>query len=190
MKKIILAIDDDLTRSLYRDILKVGGFNVFDCDKENILFEALQEFNADLLLLDLSLENNKGWEIFQKVKKDYPNLPVFLLANFEVDEYKEKAKKEGATDFLVISLTPPKELLLKVKLFFKEVRSYQIEININSPELKLWAEDLGFLPNFKCQKCLVPLQLLLIQDSVRSKNYFKVIMICPKCKDIYFEKED
>lgn len=189
MKKIILAIDDDLTRTLYRESLKLGGFEVEECEEEKKLVDLIKK-GADLLLLDLSLENNRGFEIFQKIKKDSPNLPIFLLSIFETDEFRERAKKSGAEDFFLISLTPPKELLLKIRLFFKELRTYQIEVNVNSPELKLWAEDLGFLPNFYCQNCKIPLQMLLIQSSSESPNYFKVVFICPLCRDIYFEKED
>lgn len=189
MKKIILAIDDDLTRTLYRESLKLGGFEVEECEEEKKLVDLIKK-GADLLLLDLSLENNRGFEIFQKIKKESPNLPIFLLSIFETDEFRERAKKSGAEDFFLISLTPPKELLLKIRLFFKELRTYQIEVNVNSPELKLWAEDLGFLPNFYCQNCKIPLQMLLIQSSSESPNYFKVVFICPLCRDIYFEKED
>lgn len=189
MKKIVLAIDDDLTRLLYKESLKLGGFEIEDCEDRKKLFEILKK-NPDLLLLDLSLEGNQGFEIFQEVKKNYPQLPIFILSTFETDEFREKAKKEGAKDFFLISLTPPKELVLKIKMFFREFSAYQIEVNVNSPDLKLWAEDLGFLPQFYCTKCKIPLQMLLIKSSSSPSNYFKVVFICPSCRDIYFEKEE
>jgi DNA-binding response OmpR family regulator len=187
MKKILLAIDDDLSRQIYAQVLKEAGFEVFPLENEEKIFDFLKKQRFDLIILDLSLGNLRGFEILEKIKKE-TDTPVFLFSTFEREKDREKARESGVQDFIVAPRTTPAELVLKIRLFFKEIVRYQLKVDTEAEDLKRWARDLGFLPYFRCQNCQIPLEMLLVKEKEEKKNFFKVVFICPKCKDIYFEK--
>lgn len=188
MKKILIGIDDDFIRKIYSEKLSEAGYKVFTSEKEEEILKIYKEEALDLILLDLSLEGVEGFTIFEKLKK-IKEVPACIFSVAERDDAREKALKLGAKDFLVSSLMTLNELVLKIRIILGEVQYYQFAIDTKANDLKEWAKQLGFSPlSFNCQCCAVPLQLLLVKDKEQQANLFKVVLICPKCRDIYFEK--
>jgi len=188
MKKILIGIDDDFIRKIYNEKLSDAGYKVFTSEKEEEVLKICKEEELDLILLDLSLGGVRGFEIFEKLKK-IKEFPVCIFSVAERGEAREKALKLGAKDFLVSSLTTLNELVLKIRIILGEVQNYQFSVDTKADDLKEWAKHLGFYPpSFNCQCCAVPLQLLLVREKEQQANLFKVVFICPKCKDIHFEK--
>lgn len=78
MKKRILIVDDDSSvRSSLKNILEGAGYDVsVAIDGES----AEGDFKkSDLLILDLNLPIQDGWDVLGHVNSEYPLLPVIVI---------------------------------------------------------------------------------------------------------------
>ena len=111
MKKHILIVDDDSSiRESLQKILTVAGYDVTTAaDGES----AESKFgSSDLLVLDLNLPIQDGWDILGHVNSNYPLLPVVVITGL-VDQLDEKTIP-GASAFL--------EKPIEVSLLLKTVQ--------------------------------------------------------------------
>ena len=97
MKKRILIIDDDASiRSSLEKILTENGYHlVVAADGDSAQAEFAQ---ADLLILDLNLPIQDGWDILGDVSAGYPLLPVIVITGL-ADQLEERSIP-GASAFL------------------------------------------------------------------------------------------
>ena len=79
MSKIMIVDDDPNIRELVCALLKNGGFEVCEAkDGRNALQRMMGE-NPDLAIIDLMMPNMDGYELCQKQRQYYENLPVLML---------------------------------------------------------------------------------------------------------------
>lgn len=97
MKKRILIIDDDASiRSSLEKILTENGFKLTAAaDGDSAQSEFAQ---ADLLILDLNLPLQDGWDILGQVNSGYPLLPVIVITGL-ADQLDDRTIP-GASAFL------------------------------------------------------------------------------------------
>lgn len=57
--------------------------------------------SVDLVLLDMSLPDGQGLEVFDRVRERFPALPVIILSGNNADELALEAVRHGAQDYLV-----------------------------------------------------------------------------------------
>jgi len=97
MKKRILIIDDDASiRSSLQKILTENGYDLTTApDGDSAQAEFAQ---ADLLILDLNLPIQDGWDILGDVSSGYPLLPVIVITGL-ADQLDERTIP-GASAFL------------------------------------------------------------------------------------------
>jgi CheY-like chemotaxis protein len=65
--------------------------------------EALQKvesFLPELIFMDIHLPGENGLQLTQKIKTNYPALPIIILTSYDVPEYREAALKYGANSFI------------------------------------------------------------------------------------------
>jgi DNA-binding NtrC family response regulator len=97
MKKRILIVDDDASiRSSLEKILTENGYELAvaaDGDSAQDKFK-----HADLLILDLNLPIQDGWDILGEVNSNYPLLPVIVITGL-VDQLDDRTIP-GASGFL------------------------------------------------------------------------------------------
>jgi CheY-like chemotaxis protein len=80
MKKRVLVVDDDQAiRDSLRKVLQEAGYEVVLAAgglEADIRFEPGQ---IDLVVLDLNLPNQSGWDVFEHLTTRYPFVPVIIL---------------------------------------------------------------------------------------------------------------
>lgn len=87
----ILVIDDDeRVRTLLRDILLFGGFEVIEAHDGDSGIKCLENNCIDLVLTDLGMPGMNGWEVAKRVKSEKPNLPVILITGWGIELDEEK----------------------------------------------------------------------------------------------------
>lgn len=187
MKKALLIIDDDLTRRVYKSALEEEQMEVYATERGEEGLEIFDSQKPDIVIVDMAIDNGQGGKIIELLRKRSQTIPIVAVSVFDFEELRMQVLPLTISDFMAISRTPPKEFAVKVKAILGELKTYQIKVDIESEDLKLWAKDLGETPSFKCQRCFVPLDLLLVKKSPK-ENLFSVFFICPQCKDIYFGK--
>jgi DNA-binding NtrC family response regulator len=97
MKKRILIVDDDISiRSSLQKILSDSGYEVSTAPDGD---SAQNEFRkADLLILDLNLPIQDGWDVLGHVNSSFPLMPVIVITGM-ADQLDERTIP-GASAFL------------------------------------------------------------------------------------------
>ena len=75
---ILVIDDDDRLRLLLKQYLSKNKFKVSTCpniEKANIL---LQEFSFDIIILDVMMPGQNGYELTKEIKKNL-KIPIILL---------------------------------------------------------------------------------------------------------------
>jgi DNA-binding NarL/FixJ family response regulator len=66
--------------------------------------EALQKIKGgrpELIFMDIRLPGMNGLQLTQKVKKDFPDINVAILTDYDLPEYRQAAVQYGADRFFV-----------------------------------------------------------------------------------------
>lgn len=99
----ILIVDDEADiRSLMVGILEDEHYGTGQAENSAQVFEALGKRRFDLVVLDIWLKNSEydGLAILEKIRADYPDLPVVMISGHGTIETAVKAIKIGAYDFI------------------------------------------------------------------------------------------
>lgn len=99
----ILVVDDSETNLvLLEAILEDDGFDVDIAYSVKDAEISLQKSIPDLILLDLLMPNENGFDLLKKlkVKDDFKQIPIIIVTAFANDENKIIAKDLGAVDVI------------------------------------------------------------------------------------------
>jgi signal transduction histidine kinase len=107
----ILMVDDDVgsTCLLANFLGRIGYTNLRSLNDPSQVFETIESFGPDLLLLDLNMPILSGFEILDVLRKDNPGedrVPVLVLTGDSSAKNKRRALAAGATDLLVKPCDP------------------------------------------------------------------------------------
>lgn len=102
MHKRILVLDDDVAiLSALRDVLEFSGYEVNTFPRGDDIFDNIERYHPDLILLDVMLADMDGREICKDIKQDEHtgNIPVILISATH-DLADCITQKGGPDDFL------------------------------------------------------------------------------------------
>ncbi len=98
--RILVADDDELLRSLIRDILEKEGYEVIEAKDGVQAIECfMQEANLNLVLLDIMMPGKDGMEVLKEIRKS-SSLPVIMLTALDDSEEEIKGFQLGACDYV------------------------------------------------------------------------------------------
>ncbi|PPA69333.1 response regulator transcription factor [Jeotgalibacillus proteolyticus] len=120
MEHLLIIEDDQAIAELERDYLEMNGFKV-DIEHDGIagLKKAL-ETSYDLLLLDVMLPGENGFEICKKVRRE-KEIPILMITAKNDDIDKIRGLGIGADDYIVKPFSP-NELVARVKAHLARYR--------------------------------------------------------------------
>lgn len=177
MKKILIAIDNDFIREAYEEVFQKEKFKVFVTKDGKEALKTAEKEDPDVVLADVLLSKLDGFDLLKKLK----NIPVILFAQIERTEIRKKAMELGARDFITAAGVSPVEVIRKVKIVLGEQKTYKVKVDKESLNIRELAEDLGYDPSLKCQKCGGDLSLYLMRDLSSGEKHFIVSFVCPNC---------
>jgi class 3 adenylate cyclase/FixJ family two-component response regulator len=99
----ILIVDDALEIvSLLSDALTYEGFEVYTLSDASVIADVIREFTPDLILLDIKLGRDSGYDICQQLKLDTQtrNIPVIFISAQQQVSDKVKAFESGGIDYI------------------------------------------------------------------------------------------
>ena len=99
-KKHILIVDDDnRIRDLLRDYLSDNNYIVSTAENALQAKEKLQFLKFDIIILDVMMPGQNGYELTEEVKKTI-NVPILLLTAKGEVENRIKGLELGADDYI------------------------------------------------------------------------------------------
>ena len=106
--RIILADDHILVREGFKSLLaKKKEFEIAgEAENGKSLMQLIENVNADVLLVDISMPEVNGIEAIAQMKKINPNLKFIMLTMHEEAEYIMKSIQAGANGYLLKNVEP------------------------------------------------------------------------------------
>ena len=82
LKRVLIAEGNDINRQILEDHLVFCGYEVLGIASGSNFFQALNDFQPDLILLDLRLPDIDGYTILEEVQRrtEWQNTPVIALS--------------------------------------------------------------------------------------------------------------
>ena len=115
---ILVVDDDDRIRDLVKQYLNENGFIVSTGDSAEEAKVKLKYFKFDLIVLDVMMPGQNGFELTKEIKKN-SDVPIILLTAKGEVENRIEGLEIGADDYLGKPFEP-KELLLRIKNIIKK----------------------------------------------------------------------
>lgn len=90
---------------MIESLLRKGGDNssflVERAERLSAGLKRLNEYNADVVLLNPNLPDSSGFDTFKNIYNYMPEKPILVLSDKEDDNFASKALKGGAQDYLI-----------------------------------------------------------------------------------------
>ena len=135
---ILIVDDDDRIRDLLKDYLINNNYIISTAGNAEEAKEKLKYIKFDILILDVMMPGQSGYELTEEIKKTI-QVPIILLTAKGEVENRIKGLDLGADDYIGKPFEP-KELLLRIKNIIKNKNKLdlsskhfvgQAEINLN-----------------------------------------------------------
>ncbi len=106
--KIIIADDHAVVRKgLIQIIDEIPDLQLIDQAGDGTeLLTKLPGQDVDVLLLDINMPGQTGWEVIHKVNHDYPDIKVVILSISSEENYAKQFYKAGAAGYLTKDSAP------------------------------------------------------------------------------------
>jgi DNA-binding response OmpR family regulator len=116
---ILVVEDDEQIAELMRDFLEAEGFLVRHAGSGLETREQLERGRPDLVLLDVMLPDETGFEICRRLRRESA-VPVLFLSARDGDADKIRGLGLGGDDYIVKSATPA-EVVARIKAVLRRV---------------------------------------------------------------------
>ena len=129
MGNTLLVIEDDISilRGL-KDNLAFEGYQVLTASDGKGGLQMALEKHIDLLLLDLMLPGENGYEICRKLKIEKPDIPVIMITARGTEMDKIAGLDIGADDYLTKPFSIP-ELLARIRAVLRRSGTVREEVD-------------------------------------------------------------
>ena len=124
--QILIVDDDDRIRNLLKDYLTENNYIVSTAENANQAKEKIEYLKFDIIILDVMMPGQNGYELTQEIKKKI-KIPIILLKAKGEVENRIKGLELGADDYIGKPFEP-KELLLRIKNIID--KNYKIDLKI------------------------------------------------------------
>lgn len=117
--KVLIVEDEEALRNVYTEYLRSEGFDVVEATNGEEAFEKIEQFDFDIMLLDIMLPKVDGLEVLKKVKSNIKlkDKKVLLLTALGRDSVIKEGFELGADGYLIKDQEDPetvKKNILKV----------------------------------------------------------------------------
>lgn len=131
---ILFVEDDAMIASGLIYALQSEGYSVTHCEDKESAVLSLENHSFSLALLDLSLPDGNGFEIFEKIRA-FSDIPVIFVTAADDEGNTVKGLELGASDYI----TKPfrvRELIARIKNVMRHSKDFA-DINISMGNLKI-----------------------------------------------------
>jgi two-component system alkaline phosphatase synthesis response regulator PhoP len=124
MKKKILIVDDEPSISTLIEFnLKLAGFEVLCVYDGEEVFNAIQTFRPDLVVLDLMLPKMDGIQVCRKLREKNNLVPIIMLTAMQDLSDKIAGLDNGADDYMTKPFSPH-ELISRIHAILRRIQTF------------------------------------------------------------------
>ena len=111
MSKTILTVDDSRTiREMLKAALLDAGMEVYQAEDGVHGLEVLETCAPDVIITDINMPRMDGFGFIEAVRGNgkYRSIPILVLTTESVDDKKERARRAGASGWIIKPFDPTK----------------------------------------------------------------------------------
>ena len=98
--KILVVDDEDIVLESCQAVFELEGFEVMLVPSADKAIEAMKNDNFALLLIDVKMPKHDGMYLMEKIKEQWPNIPIIVMSGYYTTETIKEAFKIGAANFI------------------------------------------------------------------------------------------
>jgi DNA-binding response OmpR family regulator len=119
--KILITDDDNDLRQALRCTLQGLGFEITECSNGEQAIKKIQDYNFDIVLLDINMPGMGGIEACSELRRLSPRLEIIMLTVRDNEEDKVNALDAGADDYITKPFSMP-ELVARLRAALRRIR--------------------------------------------------------------------
>lgn len=129
MKKILVVDDDDDVLETTQLILEIAGYDVEPLNDAELIFERIDEFEPNLIILDIVLGKIDGRVICSQIKshEDTKHIPILMMSGLY--DLKEVQEMECAPDDFMSKPFKMDILLEKIEKLVNQRKTVRHDVN-------------------------------------------------------------
>jgi len=108
MAKILLTDDAKFSRMMLGNIIKPLGHEIMEAEDGLDMLRKYDEFQPDLVMIDITMPNMDGIEALKELMKKAPNAKVCMCSAMGQQCFVIDAIRAGAKDFIVKPFDGPR----------------------------------------------------------------------------------
>ena len=121
--KILVVDDENIVLESCQAILEVEGFEVILVPSADKAIEAMKNDNFALLLIDVKMPKHDGMYLMEKIKEQWPGIPIIVMSGYYTTETIKEAFEMGAAKFIAKPFEPD-ELVKTVRQIIKKEKGH------------------------------------------------------------------
>ncbi|MCM3748127.1 response regulator transcription factor [Paenibacillus pasadenensis] len=142
-KKKVLIVDDEPSISMLLEFnLNLAGYEVHSVHDGMAVFDRLQTFRPDLIVLDLMLPKMDGIEVCRELRRRGNFVPIVMLTAMQDVTDRIAGLDNGADDYMTKPFSP-QELISRISAIFRRIQAYPGVNEEVSYEIGALRVDLG-----------------------------------------------
>ena len=131
MALIYIVEDDESIREIETIALKNSNYMVYAFEKAKDFYRKLDEIVPDLVLLDIMLPDENGYDIVKKLRKNPPTkrLPIIMVTAKSTEMDMIKGLDDGADDYIKKPFSVM-ELITRVKALLRRTEGEEVKFQV------------------------------------------------------------
>lgn len=102
MVTILIVEDSTVYRQSLKEMLRARfpSVRVEEAADASQAWQSIATELPDLIFMDVRLAGENGLDLAKRIKQDHRQLPIVIITNYDLAEYREAAYENGADHFL------------------------------------------------------------------------------------------
>lgn len=110
--KVLIIDDEEVVADSCLQILAGGNYDIASAPDGALGLRLVQEFQPDLVFVDLKMPGMSGFEVLEKIRDVDPTIVTIVITGFGTVSSAVESMKQGAFDFLPKPFTPDEMRLI------------------------------------------------------------------------------
>ena len=104
--KILVVDDEDIVLESCQAVFELEGFEAVFVPSADKALEAMKNEDFALLLIDVKMPKHDGMYLMEKIKEQWPGIPMIVMSGYYTEETIKEAIEMGAAEFVAKPFEP------------------------------------------------------------------------------------